>query len=244
MAELETAAGKATEALRQRQLPLEVRLRDDATLDNFLALSSVEPLLEALQAQLGPDGEAIIYLYGPAGTGKSHLLQAAAQVGSVETLYLPLADLRQYPPADVLQGIEYADRVCLDDIQSVLGDAAWELALFNFYNQARQQGCKLVVAADAAPRVLAVGLEDLRSRLAWGIVYQLAQVSDEDKAIILNFRAARRGLSLPSGVASFIVSRAPRAMQQLLDVLDQLDEESLARQRVLSIPFVKETLGW
>lgn len=244
MAKLETAAGKTTKGLRQHQLPLEVRLRDDATLDNFLALPPMEPLLEALQVQLGPDGEAIIYLYGPAGTGKSHLLQAAAQVGAVETLYLPLADLRQYPPAEVLQGIEYADLVCLDDIQSVLGDTAWELALFNFYNLARQQDCKLVVAANVAPRVLDLGLEDLRSRLSWGIVYQLAQGSDEDKAIILSFRAARRGLSLPSGVASFIVSRAPRGMQQLLDVLDQLDEASLARQRVLSIPFVKETLGW
>ena len=60
MAELETAAGKASKALRQHQLPLEVRLRDDATLDNFLALPPVEPLLEALQVQLGPDGEAII----------------------------------------------------------------------------------------------------------------------------------------------------------------------------------------
>lgn len=244
MAELDTAGRKAAGAVQPHQLPLEVRLRDDATLDNFLALPSMEPLIEALQAQLGPQGEAIIYVYGPAGAGKSHLLQAVAQVATVQTLYLPLGDVRQYSPAEVLQGVEYADRVCLDDIQSVLGDAEWELALFNFYNLARQQGCKLVVAADAAPRALAVGLEDLRSRLSWGIVYQLAQGNDEEKATILSFRAERRGLSLSPAVANFIVSRAPRAMQQLLDVLEQLDEASLAQQRVLSIPFVKQTLGW
>lgn len=244
MAELDTVEQKAGGAVRQHQLPLEVRLRDDATLDNFLALPSVEPLVDALQAQPGPEGEAIIYLFGPAGTGKSHLLQAATQVTTTETLYLPLGDLRQYSPIDVLQGVEYVDRVCLDDIQSVLGDAEWELALFNFYNLARQRGCRLVVAADAAPRVLTVGLEDLRSRLSWGIVYQLAEGSDEEKATILSFRAERRGLSLPPGVASFIVSRAPRAMVQLLDVLEQLDRASLAQQRVLSIPFVKQTLGW
>lgn len=236
----EAAAGTP----RQHQLPLEVRLRDEATLDNFLALASVEPLVDALQAQSGPDGEAVIYVYGPAGTGKSHLLQAAAQLGGAETLYLPLAELRQYPPEEVLQGVENAQRVCLDDMQSVLGDPAWERALFNFYNLARQQGCKLLVAADAAPRVLAVGLEDLRSRLSWGIVYQLVQGSDEEKAKILSFRAARRGMSLSPGVASFIVSRAPRAMPQLLAVLDRLDEASLAQQRLLSIPFVKQILGW
>jgi len=171
-------------------------------------------------------------------------LQASCHVEPAEALYLPLAELRQYPAQDVLQGVELLDRVCIDDIHAVLGDADWELALFNLYNRARQQGCRMVVAGDAAPRALAVNLADLRSRLSWGIVYQLAQVDDDDKAAILQFRAARRGLSLSPGVATYIVSRAPRAMEQLLEVLDLLDKASLARQRALSIPFVKEALGW
>jgi DnaA family protein len=229
---------------RQHQLPLEVHLRDDATMDNFLALSKVQPLVSALQTQLDPGGEAMIYLYGPTGSGKSHLLQASCHVTAAETLYLPLDELRQFPAREVLQGVEMLDRVCIDDIHAVLGDANWELALFNLYNSARQNGCRLVVAGDAAPRALAVNLADLRSRLSWGIVYQLAQGDDEDKAAILQFRATRRGLSLSSGVASYIVSRAPRATEQLLEVLDQLDKVSLVRQRALSIPFVKETMGW
>ncbi len=165
-------------------------------------------------------------------------------MAAAETLYLPLAELRQYPAADVLQGVEHVDRVCIDDIHAVLGDADWELALFNLYNSARQHGCRLVVAGDAAPRSLAVNLEDLRSRLSWGIVYQLVQGDDADKAAILQFRATRRGLALSPGVASYIVSRAPRGMGQLLEVLDLLDKASLAQQRALSIPFVKEALGW
>jgi DnaA family protein len=159
-------------------------------------------------------------------------------------LYLPLAQLREYPPADVLQGVERVDRLCLDDVHAVLGDADWELALFNLYNSARQRGCRLVVAGDAAPRALAVNLADLRSRLSWGIVYQLVEGDDEDKSAILQFRAQRRGLSLSPAVASYIVGRAPRAMEQLLAVLDQLDAASLAQQRALSIPFVKQALGW
>jgi DnaA family protein len=229
---------------RQHQLSLAVHLRDDATLDNFLALPRVQPLLSALQTQLEPTGEAVIYLYGPAGSGKSHLLQASCHVAATETLYLPLAELRQYPAAEVLQGVEHVDRVCIDDIHAVLGDANWELALFNLYNSAREQGCRLVVAGSAAPRSLAVNLADLRSRLSWGIVYQLTPGDDADKAAILQFRATRRGLTLPAGVASYIVSRAPRAMGPLLEILDLLDRASLAQQRALSIPFVKETLGW
>jgi DnaA family protein len=244
VAELDSKPGAARGPSRQQQLPLQVNLRDDATLDNFLALPRVEPLVSALRSQLEPDGEAIIYLYGPPGSGKTHLLQASCHLLDAGSVYLPLRELGQYRAAEVLQGVEQLDRVCIDDLHAVLGDAEWERALFNLYNNARHQGCRLVVSADAAPRALAVELDDLRSRLAWGIVYQLAQGDDSDKAAILQFRAARRGLSLSSDVASFIVSRAPRAMGQLLAVLDQLDSASLSEQRALSIPFVKQTLGW
>lgn len=236
--------GKSAGSLHPHQLSLAVQLRDDATLDNFLALPSVLPLVDALQAQMQSGGEAIIYLYGPRGTGKSHLLQASCHVAQARTLYLPLAQLREYPPSDVLQGVEQLDRLCLDDVHAVLGDADWELALFNLYNNARQRGCRLVVAGDAAPRALAVSLADLRSRLSWGIVYQLVEGDDKDKSAILQFRALRRGMSLPPAVADFIVSRAPRAMGELLAVLDQLDGASLAQQRALSIPFVKQVFGW
>jgi DnaA family protein len=243
VAEVDSNAKNAG-ALHPHQLSLAVQLRDDATLDNFLALPVVLPLVNALQAQMQPGGEAIIYLYGPPGTGKSHLLQASCHVAQARTLYLPLAQLREYPPAEVLQGVENLDRLCLDDVHAVLGDAGWELALFNLYNNAHQRGCRLVVAGDAAPRALAVNLPDLRSRLSWGIVYQLVAGDDEEKSAILQFRAQRRGLSLPPAVASYIVGRAPRAMEQLLAVLDQLDAASLAQQRALSIPFVKQALGW
>tara|TARA_R110002072_G_scaffold84388_4_gene191304 strand:+ start:12026 stop:12757 length:732 start_codon:yes stop_codon:yes gene_type:complete len=229
---------------QQHQLPLPVLLRDDATLDNFLALPRARPLIDALRSQMQPGGEAFIYLYGASGTGKSHLLQASCHDAAVETLYLPLAQLREYPAAEVLQGVDRLQRVCLDDIHTVLGDPDWELALFNLYNSSRQQGHRLVVAANAAPRALTLQLADLRSRLSSGVVFQLAEGDDEEKAEILQFRATRRGLTLPAGVATFIVSRAPRAMEQLLGVLDQLDEASLAQQRALSIPFVKQALGW
>lgn len=228
----------------QVQLPLQVQLRDDATLENFLATAATRPLVNALRQQPGDAGEAIIYLYGGAGSGKTHLLQAGCHLAGGGALYLPLGELAGHRPAEVLQGIEALDLVCLDDIHRVLGDPAWELALFNLYNRARQRGCRLLVAGDAAPRALAVELADLRSRLAWGIVYQLPQADDEEKIAILQFRAGRRGLVLPPEVAGYIVNRAPRDMDALLRLLAQLDAASLVEQRALSLPFVKAVLGW
>jgi len=227
-----------------RQLSLPVQLRDEATVDNFLASQANQLLLDALQHQLTVDGEPVIYLYGPTGSGKSHLLQASCHLSQARALYLPLAELCGFSPADVLQDVESLGRVCLDDIHAVLGDSAWELAIFNLYNRARQQGCKLLVAGDAAPRALAVELADLRSRLGWGPVYQLARADDHGKAEILRFRASRRGLSLSPEVVAYIVARAPRNLDGLLAQLDALDKASLVEQRALSIPFVKQILGW
>ena len=226
------------------QLALEIRLRDEATFDNFLAGDATRPLVNALQRQVEASGEAIIFIYGPAGCGRSHLLQAACHRVGSHALYLPLATLRDHPAGEVLQGVESMGLVCLDDVNRVLGDEDWEEALFHLCNRARQQGCRLLVAGDAAPRALALGLEDLRSRLGWGLVFQLTQPGDEEKAAILQFRADRRGLALSPEVAAFIVSRAPRALHQLLGLLERLDRASLAQQRALSVPFVKQILGW
>lgn len=225
-------------------MPLPVQLRDEATLDNFLALPATAALLGVLRAQAGGAGESIIYLYGAAGSGKSHLLQASCHLSGASAMYLPLAELSAYCPEEVLQGIELLDLVCLDDVHRVLGRPDWEMALFNLYNRARQHDCRLLIAGNAAPRALAVELADLRSRLAWGIVFQLPAAGDEERVAILQFRAARRGLTLTNEVASYIVTRAPRQLDALLSLLEDLDRASLAEQRALSIPFIKRVYGW
>ena len=227
-----------------QQLPLLVQLRDDATLENFLASAATAPLIEAVRRQSEGAGEEVVYLHGGRGSGKSHLLQGACHLAGDNALYLPLRELVVYPPEEVLAGVETLALVALDDLDAVIGLEAWEDALFGLYNRAREWGCRMLIAASGAPRVLDVSLADLRSRLSWGVVYQLPAASDEDKQAILQFRAARRGLNVSDEVASFIVTRASRDLEQLLQMLERLDSASLARQRALSIPFVKQVLGW
>jgi DnaA family protein len=226
------------------QLPLAVSLRDDATLDNFLVGPGLEPLMASLEELVNGRGEPFVYLSGSSGVGKSHLLQACCHVPGVAAQYLPLAELANYAPGDVLQGLDSMQLVCLDDLQAVVGRSEWSEALFNFYNEAQKNGCRLLVAATEPPRALDLDLEDLRSRLSSAVVYRLREASDEEKAAILTFRAGRRGMTLPPGAAAYIVSRAPRALRDLLSLLDELDRASLVRKRPLSIPFVRETMGW
>ncbi len=226
------------------QLPLPVQLRDEATLDNFLVLEHLAPLLPLLEGQLAPGGESSIYLHGAAATGKSHLLQACCHRAGERAFYLPLAELAAYEPQTVLEGVEQLPLTVIDDLQAVLGQAEWELALFDACNRIRAAGSCVLFAANASPRALEMSLEDLRSRLSWGVVYQLPTQDDLQKQAILRFRAQRRGLAMPVEVAGFIVGRASRSLPDLLQILERLDRQSLAHQRALTIPFIKQVLGW
>ena len=231
-------------SLPQQQLTLPVTLRDDATLENFLPVPGTEALLIALGQQLGVTGEPVIYLHGGEGSGKSHLLQACCHRASSGALYLPLAELIDYSPEEVLADVADMRLICLDDLDAIAGIHAWELALFELYNRARETGARLLVAAASAPRSISLELEDLRSRFSWGVVFRLSSCDDEHKKAVLQHRAGRRGLTLPDEVASYLVSRAPRGLESLLQLLDRLDQASLEQKRGLSIPFVRQTLDW
>ena len=228
----------------QSQLPLLVQLRDDATLDNFLPEADTLPLISMLEQHSTQEGEAVIFLHGASGSGKSHLLQAACHLVGESALYLPLAEFAAYPPEEVLAGVETLALVALDDLDAVIGKDDWEIALFDLYNRAREWGCNLLIAAKDTPRNLNVMLPDLRSRLSWGIVYQLPTACDEQKRAILRFRAQRRGLQMSEEVVAYVMARAHRDLGQLLEVLDRLDRASLVQQRALSIPFIRQTLNW
>jgi len=230
------------------QLPLGVRLRDDATFINFYpganaaALGYVERLCE-------PDAgwtESLIYLWGAEGVGRSHLLQAACirfeQRGEL-AIYLPLAEVADYGPA-LLDNLEQSELVCLDDLEAIAGRAEWEEALFHLFNRLRDAGRRLLLSAAVPPRELQIKLPDLKSRLTLALVFQLQGLSDEDKLRALQLRASRRGLHLTDEVGRFILTRGSRSMSSLFDLLDRLDQASLQAQRKLTIPFLKETLGW
>lgn len=230
------------------QLPLGIRLRDDATFANFYPGANAAALgyVERVCSPEACWSDELIYLWGNTGVGRSHLLQAAClrvEQRGERAVYLPLCEVAQYGPV-LLDNLEQSELVCLDDLDAIAGDPIWEEALFHLFNRLRDSGKRLLLAADASPREIPVQLPDLKSRLSLSLVFQLQELSDEDKLRALQLRASRRGLNLPDDVGRFILTRGARSMNALFDLLDRLDQASLQAQRKLTIPFLKETLGW
>jgi DnaA family protein len=218
------------------QLPLAVHLQDSATFDNFFTAEN-ESAMRALQSAQQP----FIYLWGATGTGKTHLLQAACHAVGSGSAYLPLGEEGIVPP--LLEGMEQMKLVCLDNIDTIAGDVTWETALFHLFNRLRDLDHQLIVSASMSPTALPLQLADLKSRFSWGISYQLVELSDSQKVLAMQERAQRRGMQLPLEVAEYLLKRYPRDMVSLFELIERLDEASLAAQRKLTIPFVRELLG-
>jgi DnaA family protein len=99
-----------------------------------------------------------------------------------------------------------------------------------------------VLAAGVRPPAQLELRADLRTRLAWGLVYQLKPLSDGEKALHLRAEAARRGLRLPDEVLAYLLTRLPRDLASLNQVLEALDRYSLETQRPVTVPLVREAL--
>ncbi len=222
------------------QLPLNVTLNDESRFDNFYPHNN-EQIILALQAFLKTSNETVFYLWGDRGVGKSHLLQAAAALAKdqgVNALYIDGAS-HDIHSSDLIMAVESCDWLCIDNIDAMISTPEWQEAMFHVFNSLKDRQAKILVSAEVSPRQLTIDLEDLRSRLAWGEVYQVHSLSDHDKVRVLQFRANLRGLKLSDEVASYLLNRMPRNMSDLFQVLVTLDEASMAAQRAITIPFVK-----
>ncbi len=223
------------------QLPLNIVLRDDATMMNYYPGDN-EEVVAHLGSAGGQGGNVPVYLWGGRGTGKSHLLQAVCHVVGARggtAAYLPLKQLRTLSPS-LTDGLERLDAVCVDDIHVVAGDGLWEAALFHLFNRCREHGVYMVNSGEAAPAGLALDLADLASRLGGGLVFHIKPLSDEQIMSALQLRAGRRGIELPAEVARYLLQRCERDMTTLASLLERLDHASLAAKRRLTIPFVRE----
>lgn len=227
------------------QLPLPIHQSDDETLENFYAENNLL-LLNSLQKNFLQLHQQFFYLWGNKGSGKSHLLKGVCQHYLAQqrpALYVPLNKAQYFSPA-VLENLEQQALVCLDDLQAVIGNVEWEVAIFDLINRVRETGrTLLIMSADQSPVNLPVQLPDLASRLTWGEVYQLAPLNDKQKIDVLQKAAYQRGIELPDETANFLFKRLERDMKTLFNALEKLDQASLQAQRKLTIPFVKEILS-
>ena len=146
-----------------------------------------------------------------------------------------------YVWGDQGSGKTHLMRACegVDDVQAL--DEAAQIALFNRINDARQNSGRVLAAGNAPPAQLPLR-EDLRTRLAWGLVYQVKPLSDEERAAYLRSEGARRGILLPDEVIAFLLSHMRRDLHSLAAILDRLDRYSLETKRPITLPLVREAL--
>jgi len=194
-----------------RQLALPLSAPPAPTLENFVPGSNGELLERLRELAAGRCCEAVVYLWGAPGSGRSHLLAASARPGVTVA----------------------------DDVEAL--DEAGQQALFNVINSAREDGGTVLAAGAAPPAQLALR-EDLRSRLGWGLVYEVKPLSDAEKAVFLHAEAARRGLRLSDEVVWYLLTHVRRDMPSLRALLEQLDRASLEQHRPVTLPLVREAL--
>ena len=197
-----------------RQLPLQISQPAEPSFDNFIAGDNAEALARVRQLASGELREAIVYLWGEIGSGRTHLLRAAARANAELTI--------------------------ADDVQAL--DADGQQRLFGAINAAREGRGAVLAAGSAPPAALALR-EDLRSRLAWGLVYHLKPLGETEKMRHLQAEAGRRGLALSDEIAAYLLARVPRDMATLTALLEALDRQALTRKRPLTLPLVREVLG-
>jgi DnaA family protein len=227
-----------------QQLPLPFSFNPELGFEQFHPGANAEPVRH-LQRTAAGAGEHLIFLWGEAGAGKTHLLNACCRAASQlrrSVSYLPLELFLDYGP-EMLEGLEYQDLVCLDDLDRIAGNEAWESALFAFFNQLRELNRDLIVAAAAPPSRLSIRLPDLKTRFGWGLTLRLQPLADEDKLAALELYAHSLGLDLPPQVGRFLLAHYPRDLPALRRLLDQLDHATLAAKRRLTVPFIKAFLG-
>lgn len=225
------------------QIPFRFDYRESADFEHFIAGANDE-LCTVLQSVAIGKTIDNVYLWGPSGVGKSHLLQAVCHLANYTGLsaaFVPLSQHLVLSP-EMLDGMDDLDIICIDDIDHVVGQDYWELSLFYLCNCLRESGKPLLMSGTKNYQRLAFSLADLQSRIGWGLVYLVQALSDEDKISFLQQKADSYAFQLPEQVAAYLVKHVRRDLPSLLALLDVFNQAALAEHRKLTIPFVKAVL--
>jgi len=201
-------------------------------------------LIKLLKQMANKESNHVLYLWGEAGTGKTHLLQAACKQAAESDLhvaYIPLKQIEELS-AEMLHDLGDLDLVCIDDVESITGQLEWQQGLTWLYNELKDNSHSLIISGNKSPANSGLELDDLRSRLSSDQVIQIKSPNDDLKIEILKQKAKERAFELSDEVIEFLMRRVERDLTSLIDVLDKIDHASLAAKRKITIPFVKQMI--
>ena len=229
------------------QLPLSLRFPPDQRFSTFVAADAQVALLSSVATG---DRDDWCVINGAAGSGKTHLLLAACaavDAAGRRSVYLPLRHLAGQVDA-VIGAQESADLIAIDDLDGIARendpDAARidQIALFDLHNRVRAAGGVILYASRQTPHALPLALPDLRSRLQQCTLLSLKPLDDDGRRELLRRRADNRGLQLDDAVIDYLLRRFDRDLSSLTALLERLDQASLATQRRITVPFLRQFL--
>lgn len=217
-----------------QQMILDIRPDTPPRFDNFVSGGNDE-LLQALKLAIGGNGH--LYLWGAAGSGRTHLLRAAAaeaQARDRAAAYIAAGDANSAALPDTPDML-----LAIDNVERLAPDT--QIALFNSFNRSRGNGQVLLLAGNEPPIALALR-EDLRTRIGQCLIYQVHPLDDDTRMTILQTLAQRRGLTLPDDVTVFLLRHGQRDLPHLVSVLEALDRASLEQKRPITLPLLRHLL--
>ena len=210
-------------------------------MDNFFPAGN-EEVFAAFNGWLNGDTDkSVLFLHGVAGSGRSHLLQAACCFVSEKerpSIYVPAGE--PDISGEFISQLDPESTVCIDDLDQVVGDEHWEEAVLEVHERLLSSNGRLLLAALQPPRALGLTLPDLATRLAAGGVYRIRPLTERELPLAMQLRARRRGLELPDEVVEYLLRRVPRNSEAIFDLLDRVDEAAFAKKRRLTVPFIRE----
>ena len=225
------------------QLTLDVKLHTYNTFDNFIESDKNELLLNQLRSEMF---EQSVFIWGQRSPGRTHLLHAALhhmEAAGGTAVYVPLKGSDNLMPSS-LRNINGFDLICIDDAQYVSGNSELEAALFTTFNNAADNGSRLLISSSNSQTLSGIKLKDLVSRLQSCLTFQIHSLDDARKRTAVLQHARARGLGISESVVDYLMSRSERSLPMLIGLLGQLDDKSLQQKRRITIPLVKEAMGW
>ncbi len=226
------------------QLPLRLGLAGGRRFGDFEVTPDNAELVDAVWGIATDRTPQRVLIAGDSGTGKTHLLAAACATASAGGGAVAFVPMREWctQGVDAVHGLGRSGLLCIDDIDAVAGDRGWEEALLALMEASASARARVLVSARASPARIPFALADLQSRLSAATVYRLRELDDESRVRALRRHASGRGIDIPDEVLDYVLTRHRRDMRSLVALLDRLDYHSMAHQRRLTVPFVRDLM--
>lgn len=221
-----------------QQLVFALQSAPAPTFETFVTGRNREVVMALMAFAQDAQTERSLYLWGSPGSGKTHLLSSTIALAR-QCNDIALMRFSSKSSAGPLDDIAANALIVIDDAEQL--NAETQIQLFNAYNVARERGAR-VLAAGALPPAQLPLRADVNTRLAWGLVYQLQALSDEEKVEALKQRARERGFDFPEDVVTYLIRHGRRDLPWLMAVLEALDQHSLATHRAITVPLLREVL--